>query len=84
VEEIRKLLRALELPEDNYAGHRFRIGGATSAALAGIEDSTIQLLGRWQSGAFLRYIRTPHERLAAMSVALASQNHFTTDCRPTQ
>jgi hypothetical protein len=84
VEEIRKLLRALELPEDNYAGHSFHIGVATSAALAGIEDSTIQLLGRWQSGAFLRYIRTPHERLAAMSVALASQSRLTTDSRPTQ
>ena len=84
MEEIRKLLRALELPEDNYAGHSFRIGAATSAALAGIEDSTIQLLGRWQSGAFLRYIRTPHERLAAMSVALASQNRFTRNSHPTR
>ena len=84
VEEIRKLLRARGLPEDNYAGHSFRIGAATSAALAGIEDSTIQLLGRWQSGAFLRYIRTPHERLAAMSVALASQNRFTRDSHPTR
>ena len=67
VEEIRKLLRALELPEDNYAGHSFRIGAATSAALAGIEDSTIHLLGRWQSGAFFQYINTPHEQLAATS-----------------
>ena len=84
MEEIRKLLRALELPEDNYAGHSFHIGVATSAALAGIEDSTIQLLGRWQGGVFLRYIRERHERLAAMSVALASQSRLTTDSRPTQ
>ena len=65
VEEIRKLLRALELPEDNYAGHSFAL--APQHLL-----STIQLLGRSQGGAFLRYIRTRHEQLAAMSVALAS------------
>ena len=73
VEEVRKLLRALELPEDAYAGHSFRIGAATSAVLAGVEDSAIQLLGRWKSSAFLRYVRTPQERLAAMSVSLACQ-----------
>ncbi len=33
----------------------FGLGAATSAALAGLEDSTIQTLGRWQSAAFLQY-----------------------------
>ena len=51
----------------------FRIGAATSAAMAGVEDSTIQLLGRWQSAAFLRYIRTPQQKLAAISATLATQ-----------
>lgn len=59
------------LPDHEYAS--FRIGAATSAALAGIEDSTIQLLGRWQSGAFLCYIRTPQEILPAVSASLAAQ-----------
>ena len=81
---VRKLLRALELPEENYAGHSFRIGAATTAALAGVEDSTIQLLGRWQSSAFLRYIRTPHERLAAMSVSLATQDGRSTHTQQTK
>ena len=36
------------------------------------KDSEIQLLGRWQSAAFLRYIRTPQERLAAISCSLAT------------
>ena len=74
ITEIRRVLVALGLPDHQYAGHSFRIGAATSAALAGVEDSTIQILGRWQSSAFLRYIRTPHERLAAVSIAIASQN----------
>ena len=71
--EIRKVLLRLGLPDNEYAGHSFRIGAATSAAMAGVEDSTIQLLGRWQSAAFLRYIRTPHERLASISSTLAAQ-----------
>jgi hypothetical protein len=59
IADLRRVLAAAGLPQDDYAGHSFRIGAATSAALAGVEDSTIQLLGRWQSSAFLRYVRTP-------------------------
>ena len=43
----------------NYSSHSFRIGAATSAALAGIPDHLIKTLGRWSSDAYLRYIRTP-------------------------
>ena len=71
--ETRKVLLRLGLPDSDYAGHSFRIGAATSAAMAGVEDSTIHLLDRWQSAAFLRYIRTPHERLASISCTLAAQ-----------
>ena len=73
IAEIRKVLVILGLPDHEYAGHSFRIGAATSAALAGVEDSTIQLLGRWQSAAFLRYIKTPQEALAHVSTTLTAQ-----------
>jgi len=71
VEQLRDILSALGLPPHVYAGHSFRIGAATTAALAGVEDSTIQTLGRWQSGAFLQYIRMPRGQLAQLSGVLA-------------
>lgn len=72
VTKIRLTLSSLGLPQNDYAGHSFRIGAATTAALAGIEDSTIQAMGRWQSAAFLQYIRIPREQLAALSRQMAT------------
>ena len=69
VQQIRRTLQALGLPQDDYAGHSFRIGTATSAAMAGIEDSTIQALWRLP---FLRYVRMSREQLAAVSTTLVT------------
>ena len=69
---IREALQALGLPAEHFAGHSFRIGAATAAASAGIEDSVIRTMGRWSSSAFLAYIRTPREQLATFSRSLAS------------
>ena len=74
VDEVRKALTEAGLPEHHYAGHSFRIGAATTAAVAGLEDSTIQTLGRWKSAAFLTYIRMSTGQLASLSTALASGN----------
>ena len=74
---VRRALASLGLEAEAYAGHSFRIGAATAAARAGLEDSVIQSLGRWSSGAFLRYIRTPRDRLARYSKNLAE-----TETRP--
>jgi hypothetical protein len=75
VAELHLVLGLLGIPQDHYAGHSFWIGAATSAALAGVEDSTIQMLGQWHSSAYLRYVRTPPNQLAALSVTLASLKH---------
>ena len=68
---IRLALQELGLPYGDFAGHSFRIGAATAAAKAGVEDSTIRALGRWNSDAFLSYVRTPREQLATLSANLA-------------
>ena len=70
VSQIRSILNVIGLPQGDFAGHSFRIGAATTAALQGVEDSMIQTLGRWHSAAFLQYIRTPKEKLAALSAVL--------------
>ena len=74
VAKVRQALEALGLNPEEYAGHSFRIGAATAAARAGLKDSVIQALGRWNSAAFLHYIRTPRERLAAFTRELALRN----------
>lgn len=71
VARVRQVLQAVGLPYDCFAGHSFRIGAATAAAQAGVEDSVIQLLGRWSSAAFLAYIRTPRENLARYSSVIS-------------
>jgi hypothetical protein len=42
-----------------FSSHSFRIGAATSAAVAGYSESQIKAFGRWRSGAYARYIRPP-------------------------
>ena len=42
-----------------YKSHSFRIGAATSAAMAGASDEDIAKMGRWKSSAYKNYIRIP-------------------------
>ncbi len=55
-----------------YAGHSFHIGAATTAGSCGLNDSTIQMLGRWQSSAYKLYIRTPRDKLASFSAIIGN------------
>ena len=41
----------------NIKPHSFRIGAATWAATNGYSDNQIQIMGRWKSSAFRKYIR---------------------------
>ena len=55
---LRQILATSGFPAERYSGHSFRIGAATTAASRGLQDHTVQLLGRWSSQAYQTYIRT--------------------------
>ena len=63
VEEVRRALQGIGVDHTVYSGHSFRIGAATAAHAAG---STVHMLGRLESDAALKYIRTPPQSLAQL------------------
>ena len=74
VEEVRRALQKANLPGKDIAGHSLHIGAAITASATGVEDSTIQALGRWKSSAFLKYISASPKHLAGVSKMLSSSN----------
>ena len=73
VVKVREALTEAGLEASKFARHSFRIGGATTAAARGVEDSLIKTLGHWESSAYLLYVRIPRERLAGLSTVLSKQ-----------
>ena len=65
IDQLCSILSAVGLPQHLYAGHSFRIGAATHAQRWPVWS------GRWQSAAYLQYVRMPSEQLARLSVVLA-------------
>jgi len=55
--------------------HSFRIGGASAAASSGVPDSTIQILiqilGRWSSDAYRRYLHVSNDSIISLSRRLS-------------
>ena len=70
VTRLRAGLLQAGIDASRFTGHSFRIGAAITAAQAGIEDAVIKMLGRWESAAYQRYVRTPRDQLAAVSSCL--------------
>jgi hypothetical protein len=57
LEAIKSIAKHFGLDPARFGTHSSRIGGASALSAAGIEDSVIKIMGRWQSLAFLRYVR---------------------------
>lgn len=72
VESVRTALAKTDVDQRKYCGHSFRIGAATTAAAKGVEDSVIKTLGRWESVAYLQYVRIPREQLTSYAKVLAT------------
>ena len=72
VDAVRDALKKAKIDQTKYCGHSFRIGAATTAAAKGLEDSIIKTLGRWESTAYLQYVKIPRQQLAGVSTLLAS------------
>ncbi len=54
---LKQCISALFLDPSLYNTHSLRVGGATEAALQGATDLQVRLMGRWNSPAYLKYIR---------------------------
>ena len=74
VSQLQAALRRAGLDDSCYNGHSFRSGAATSAAQQGLQDSLIQMLGRWRSDAYKSYIKLPRSQLAQVSRSLAQEH----------
>ena len=71
VSAIRGVLKEAGFAPDDFSGHSFRIGAATTAAACGVPVDVIKTLGRWRSEAYQLYIRLPRTQLAAISRQLS-------------
>ena len=67
---LNNILSNVELNQSYFNTHSFRIGAATTAKEAGVDDIHIKMLGRWQSDIYQQYIRTSPEQLARPSKTL--------------
>ena len=77
VDRTRQVLLEAGMDSRPYSGHSFHSGAATMAAIRGVQDSTIKMLGRWRSDAFQLYIKTPRHQLAIVSGRLSLSHQIT-------
>ena len=70
--EVRQLLSQAGMSPSDYASHSFRIGAATMAAAAGLPPYLIKTLGRWNSNAYMSYVRCPQSIIATTSQQLST------------
>ena len=73
VNHIKHLATSLGLDSSRYSGHSLCIGGATSAAKAGLSQWQIKLLGWWNSQAYQVYIKQDPRACADLAAHMAAK-----------
>jgi len=56
---LKKSLTVLGCQTSCYKSHSFRIGMVASLSMEGYSDDQINIMGRWKSDSYLKYIRIP-------------------------
>ena len=64
IEWMRKKLLVIGCQPLRYAGHSFRIGGATELGARCVPSFIIKEMGRWKGPSYKRYIRMSKRQLA--------------------
>ena len=70
---VKAALTRAGVDQSRYGTHSFRIGAATTAAASGVEDAVIKTVGRWESLAYLQYVRIPRESLIGLSARMVAR-----------
>ena len=70
---VKQIISRLGLDTTSYSGHSFRVGAASSACAARLEDHLIRTLGRWSSDCYRTYIRTPQQVIQEAQKALLTE-----------
>jgi len=71
---VQELISATCRDPSGFSGHSFCSEAAITAAMKGISDSNIKLLGRWKSSTYHRYIQPSHEWLGFLASKLTSKS----------
>ena len=72
---LKILLNSIGLDSSKYAGHSLRRGSSIVCALHRNEDHVIQILGRWSSNCYQRYIDTPKSAIKDTQFAMSTVIH---------
>ena len=54
---LKQCINELNLCDNSYNTHAFRIGRATDLAVQGVSQEKIRIIGRWSSDAYQKYVR---------------------------
>ena len=60
----------------NFTSHSFRVGTASTAASLGVPDYLIKALGRWNSNAYILYVKLSRHQVSTVSRLMALSQPF--------